>query len=229
MADPLLLVMGIGADMLYWHDDFCNALVRNGFQVARFDNRDSGQSTHLDWTGAPSRRRVRRHPDTAPYKLEDMADDAAAVLDAIGWRSAHIVGHSMGGMIAQTLGIRHPDRVRSLTCVSSTPCPDIGRAGPVTILRLLYANPATVTGTPARGPVDAGERLVRGHRVIGSPRYPLDEAWLRRVGELMYARGGFDSAARARQGAAILARGDHRPALAALNIPPRPPRRRRPR
>jgi pimeloyl-ACP methyl ester carboxylesterase len=58
MADPLLLVMGIGADMLYWHDDFCNALVRNGFQVARFDNRDSGQSTHLDWTGAPSRRQA---------------------------------------------------------------------------------------------------------------------------------------------------------------------------
>jgi pimeloyl-ACP methyl ester carboxylesterase len=74
----------------------CDALVRNGFQVARFDNRDSGQSTHLDWAGTPDRRRVCRRPDNAPYRLEDMADDAAAVLDALGWRLAHIVGHWMG-------------------------------------------------------------------------------------------------------------------------------------
>jgi pimeloyl-ACP methyl ester carboxylesterase len=125
----------------------------------------------------------------------------------------------MGAMIAQTVAIRHPRRVRSLTCISSTPSPDIGRARPVTILRLLYANPSMVTGKPPRGPADAGERLVRGHQVIGSPRYPLDEAWLRRIGELMYARGGFGPAARARQGAAILASGDRRPALAALSIP----------
>ena len=76
--------MGIGADMLYRHDDFCNPFARNGFQVARFANRDCGESTHLDWAGTPDRRRVRRHPDTAPYRLEDMADDAAAVLDALG-------------------------------------------------------------------------------------------------------------------------------------------------
>jgi pimeloyl-ACP methyl ester carboxylesterase len=218
-GDPLLLIMGIGADMLYWHDDFCTALVRNGFQVVRFDNRDSGESTHLDSAGTPDRRRVRRQPDAAPYRLEDMADDAAAVLDALDWRSAHIVGHSLGGMIAQTLAIRHPERVRSLTCISSTPSPDIGRARPLTILRLLRANPTVLTGKPPRGPVDAGERLVRGHRVIGSPDYRLDETWLRHVGALMYARGGFDTAARARQAAAILASGDRRPALAALNIP----------
>ena len=107
--------------------------------MARFDNRDSGQSTHLDWAGTPDRRRVGRDPETAPYRLEEMADDAAAVLDALGWPSAHIVGHSMGGMIAQTLAIRHPDRVRSLTCISSTPSPDIGRARPLTLLRLLRA------------------------------------------------------------------------------------------
>ena len=218
-GDPLLLIMGIGADMLYWHDDFCNTLVGQGFQLARFDNRDSGESTHLDWAGTPDRRRVRRHPDTAPYRLKDMADDAAATLDALGWRSAHIVGQSMGGMIAQTLAIRHPDRVRSLTCISSTPSPDIGRAKPITILRLLHANPAILTGRPPRGPAEAGEWLVRGHRVIGSQGYPLDETWLRHIGELMYVRRGFDPAARARQGAAILASGDRRPGLAALNIP----------
>ena len=122
-------------------------------------------------------------------------------------------------MIAQTLAIRHPDRVRSLTCISSTPSPDVGRAKPITILRLLHANAAILTGRPPRGPAEAGEWLVRGHRVIGSPGYPLDETWLRHIGELMYVRRGFDPAARARQGAAILASGDLRPGLAALNIP----------
>jgi pimeloyl-ACP methyl ester carboxylesterase len=91
-GDPLLLVVGIGADMLYWHDQFCIALTRKRFQVARFDNRDSGESTHPHGAGTPTTRRVRRHPDAAPYRLEDMADDAAAVLDALGWNSAHIVG-----------------------------------------------------------------------------------------------------------------------------------------
>jgi pimeloyl-ACP methyl ester carboxylesterase len=102
---------------------------------------------------------MRRHPETAPYRLEDMADDAVAVLDGLGWRSAHIVGHSMGGMIAQTLAIRHPDRVRSLTWISSTPSAEIGRARPITILRLLRANPTVLiratcarTGRRRRGP-----------------------------------------------------------------------------
>jgi pimeloyl-ACP methyl ester carboxylesterase len=210
--------MGIGADMLYWHDDFCAALVNRGFEVVRFDNRDSGESTHLDWAGTPNTRKVRRHPQTAPYRLEEMADDAVAVLDALAWNSAHVVGHSMGSMIAQTLAINHRDRVRSLTCISSTPSPDIGRMRPLTILRLLRANPAALTGRAPCDAAEASEWMVRGHRVIGSPGYPLDEAWLRRIGELIYARGGFDRAARARQGAAILASGDRRPALAALQI-----------
>jgi pimeloyl-ACP methyl ester carboxylesterase len=217
--DPLLLVMGIGADMLYWHDEFCTALVYRGFEVARFDNRDSGESTHLDALGAPNTRRVGQHPEIAPYRLEDMAGDAVAVVDALGWASAHIVGHSMGAMIAQTLAVAYPQRVRSLTCISSTPSPHIGRTRLRTVLRLLRANPAVVRGRPPRDAAEAGEWNVRGHRVIGSPGYPLDEAWLRDIGELMYARGGFDPAARARQGAAILASGDRRPALAALRVP----------
>ena len=153
-------------------------------KVVRFDNRDSGESTHLHWAGTPNTRQARRHPETAPYRLEDMADDAVAVLDALGWDSAHVVGHSMGSMIAQTLAINHRDRVRSLTCISSTPTPDIGRMRPLTMLRLLMANPAALTGRAPRDAAEAGEWMVRGHRVIGSPGYPLDEAWLHRIGEL---------------------------------------------
>jgi hypothetical protein len=96
---------------------------------------------------------------------------------------------------------------RSLSCISATPSPDIGRMRPLTMLRLLRANPAGLTGRAPRSAAEAGEWMVRGHRVIGSPGYPLDEVWLRRIGEIMYVRGGFDRAARARQGAAILAKG----------------------
>jgi pimeloyl-ACP methyl ester carboxylesterase len=217
--DPLLLITGLAADMHYWHDDFCAALVDNGFHVARFDNRDSGRSTHLDGSRAPSRRKARRDPGAVPYGLEDMAEDAVAVLDALGWVSAHIVGHSMGAMIAQTLAVGHPARVRSLTCVSATPAADIGRLTFMTMLRLSRAGPGVLSRKPPRGPAQAGERLVRQHRVIGSPGYPRDEAWLRHLGELMYARGGFDPAARARQAAAMLAHPDRRPDLARLRIP----------
>lgn len=87
------------------------------------------------------------------------------------------------------------------------------------MVRLLLANPDVVTGRPPRDGAEAGEWMLRGHRVIGSPGYPLDESWLRRVGALMYARGGLDNAARARQGAAVLASGDRRPALSTLRIP----------
>jgi pimeloyl-ACP methyl ester carboxylesterase len=91
---------------------------------------------------------------------------------------------------------------------------------PVTMLRLLRANPAVFIRRRPRGPAEAGEWMVRGHRVVGSPGYPRDEAWLRHIGALMFERGGFDRAARARQATAIMASGDRRPALAAVRIPP---------
>lgn len=215
-GDPLLLVAGLAADKHYWHDDFCAALVAKGFHVARFDNRDSGQSTHLDGVSAPSRRAARRNRARAPYSLEDMAEDAIAVLDALGWASAHIVGHSMGAMIAQRLAIGWPTRVQSLACISTTPFPDIGRLSVMTMLRLSWATPGVLTAKPPRGPAEAGEVLVRQHRVIGSPSYRLDEGWLRQLGELMYTRGGFDPAARARQTAAMMAGTDRRSDLANL-------------
>ncbi|MDI3314284.1 MAG: alpha/beta hydrolase [Mycobacterium sp.] len=218
-GDPLLLIAGLAADKHYWPDGFCDALVHKGFQVARFDNRDSGRSTHLDHLRAPSRRAARRDPAAAPYSLEDMAGDAIAVLDALGWDAVHLVGHSMGAMIAQRLAIGYPARVRSLTAISTTPCPDIGRLSVLTMLRLSWAVPGVLTRKPPRGPAEAGDWLVRQHRVIGSPGYPPDEYRLRRLGEQMYARGGFDPAARARQTAAMMAGTDCRPGLAHLRIP----------
>lgn len=218
-GDPLLLIAGLAADKHYWPDEFCIALVQSRFHVVRFDNRDSGRSTHLDGLGAPSRRAARRDPGKAPYSLEDMAEDAVAVLDELGWASAHIVGHSMGAMIAQTLAINDPTRVRSLTCISTTPSPDIGRLTVITMLRLWWAARGVLTRRPPRGPAEAGELAVRQHRVLGSRGYPVDERWLRCLGELMYARGGFDPAARGRQTAAMLAGADRRPDLAKLRIP----------
>src|SRR3954453_20563073 len=112
-AEPLLLIMGLGMQMIAWPDEFCADLAGRGYAVARFDNRDSGLSTHFHQLGAPPLWQLLVHPaSAAAYRVDDMADDAAAVLDALGWTSAHVVGASLGGMIAQTVAIRHPDRVR---------------------------------------------------------------------------------------------------------------------
>jgi pimeloyl-ACP methyl ester carboxylesterase len=219
-ADPLLLVMGVGAQMLYWHDEFCWSLTERGFHVVRFDNRDAGVSTRMSSAGRPNQLTMLSRPtDAAVYRLEDMADDALAVLDASRWQSAHVVGRSMGGMIAQAMAVRHPSRVRSLTSISSTPSPRIGRATLATAIRLLVGNPAVLRKRPPATAEEAGEQMVRGHRIIGSPGYPMDVAWLREVGRRMHARGGIDADGRQRQNAAILAGGDRRPALAALRLP----------
>ena len=106
--EPVLLVMGVMASMLWWPEEFCERLAAQGRYVIRYDNRDTGLST----TYAPGE---------APYSFDDMADDAGRVLDAYGFRSAHIVGMSMGGMIAQRLALRRPERVRTLTIIDSTP------------------------------------------------------------------------------------------------------------
>ena len=121
-GDPaMLLVMGLGTQMIAWHEDFCRELVDRGFFVIRYDNRDFGRSTHFD-VGAGRRRRgssLRRRIPNAAYTLDDMADDAAGLLDALDIEAAHVVGASMGGMIAQTLAARHPERVLSLTSIMS--------------------------------------------------------------------------------------------------------------
>ncbi|UWZ59890.1 alpha/beta fold hydrolase [Dactylosporangium aurantiacum] len=201
--------MGLGMQLLSWPDEFCAMLVDRGFSVVRFDNRDAGQSTHF--TGNPGLLPLLTRPAAvAPYRLTDMADDAAAVLDAVGWPTAHVAGASLGGMISQTLAIRHPGRVRTLTSIMSTPSPRIGRPRPGALAAL---------GIPPAASRDAaGERMVRVFRAIGSPRYPVEEQWLRDVGRRAYDRG-HDPAGARRQLAAIRASGDRRPGLAGVRVP----------
>jgi len=208
-GDPLLLIMGLGLSMEFWPQPFRGLLVERGFRVARFDNRDAGRSTHLSGLGAPSALSLltRRRP---AYTLADMAGDAVAVLDALGWESAHVAGISLGGMIAQTLAGRHPDRVRSLTSISSTPSPRIGRPLP-------HVLPLLLTG-PVRDRDAAADRMVRVFRVIGSPAYPIEEAEIRAAAARSYDEAHDPDGVR-RQLAAIVSAADRRPLLRRLRLP----------
>src|SRR3954451_3945908 len=118
---PLLLIMGLGAQMIVWDTEFCQQLADRGFFVIRFDNRDVGLSTHFDDAPVPDiAAAMQGDTSSASYTLSDMASDAAGLLDALGIRAAHIVGASMGGMIAQTFAIEHPDKTLSLCSIMST-------------------------------------------------------------------------------------------------------------
>ncbi|HKR50342.1 MAG TPA: alpha/beta hydrolase [Pseudonocardiaceae bacterium] len=208
---PLLLVMGLGAQMLEWHPDLCATLAAENFFVVRFDNRDVGLSTHLHDAPSPNLDAAMNGDiSSAAYRLEDMADDAIGLLDALGLDQAHVVGASMGGMIAQTMAIRHPDRVRSLTSIMSTPCLGIGAS-----------TPAVQAAFSAPSPASRAERLewtVALFKVIGSPAYPMDEAWLREVAGQSYDRN-FDPTGVIRQVLAIYASGDRTAALTRVMTP----------
>jgi pimeloyl-ACP methyl ester carboxylesterase len=144
---PLLLIMGLGAQMIAWPEAFCRQLVDRSFFVIRFDNRDVGLSTKLDAAGQPDlpammAARVRGEPVSAPYSLWDMAADAAGLLDALGIERAHIVGASMGGMIAQAFAIEYPDRTLSLTSIMATTGEDdLPQASPEAMQALLRPVP----------------------------------------------------------------------------------------
>ncbi|MGW7537946.1 alpha/beta fold hydrolase [Amycolatopsis sp. NPDC054798] len=196
---PLLLIQGGLAPMQGWPDDFCEALARKGFHVARYDNRDTGQSSRT----------------TADYTLADSAADGTAVLDALGWPGAHVVGVSLGGMIAQVMATRHADRVLSLTSLSSAP--DHLQRWNLRKVRTLVKFAAAHRKRP-RDPESAGEHLVRIYRIVGSPGHPHDEDWIRSVGRRNF-RTRTDFAAFRRQGKAMYALGDRRAELAGVRAP----------
>jgi pimeloyl-ACP methyl ester carboxylesterase len=208
---PLLLVHGLATQMLFWHEDLLTDLADRGFFVVRFDNRDIGLSTHLHDAPPPDvMAALTGDTSSASYRLEDMADDAAGLLDHLGIDKAHVLGVSMGGMIAQTIAIDHPDRVVSLTSVMSTPTPRIGAP--------TQAAAAVLLAAPATGRDEAIERAVATYQVIGSPGYPLDEPWLREVAGAAYDRS-YDPMGVGRQLLAIHASGDRTPRLRQLRVP----------
>ena len=214
-GEPLLLISGTGAQMVIWPEDFCAALADRGFQVARFDNRDTGLSTHLTGTPAPGWLKAMLRPSAAPYRLDDMAEDALAVMDALGWPAAHLAGASMGGMIAQILAVRYPSRVRTLTSIMSTPSSRVATMPTIAAIRAL----AHHAGTPVADAEQAAEAAVALKKVTGSPGYPLDEPAVRDIGRRSFERDRGAEEDDARQRAAVIASGDRRRALAALRMP----------
>jgi pimeloyl-ACP methyl ester carboxylesterase len=200
-GSPMLLVCGNFMQRIHWPDELIEALAGNGFQVARFDNRDSGRSTHL--AGRPR------------YTLRDMADDAVAVLDALGWDSAHVLGPSLGGMIGQVLAVHHAGRVRSLTSVSAAPGWGLRLSRPRlrTALRIVAAAKSGGDGRDAEI-----ERTVRLYRLMTTPAHPIDEPWLRAVTARAYDIA-HDTTAGMRQQAAARASGDRRSELARITAP----------
>ncbi|MGB8880245.1 MAG: alpha/beta hydrolase [Solirubrobacteraceae bacterium] len=209
---PVLLVMGLGTQMLGWPDGFCTALAARGLHVIRFDNRDIGLSSHLADAPAPNLRAVMLgNASSAPYRLSDMAADVVGLLDALQLDSAHVAGASMGGMIAQTLAIEHPRRVRSLTSImSSTGDPSVGQPTQPALAALL--------SPPAATREEAIERTVSILRVTGSPGFDLDEAELRWRTGLAFDRA-HDPVGVGRQLAAIAASGDRTRALRSVSVP----------
>jgi pimeloyl-ACP methyl ester carboxylesterase len=211
-SPPVLLIMGLGTQMLGWPDGFCSALVARGVQVIRLDNRDIGLSSHLSSAPTPDVQAVMMgDASSASYRLSDMAGDVIGLLDALGLDTAHIVGASMGGMIAQSVAIEQPRRVRSLTSImSTTGDPSVGRPTERALAALL--------SPPAGTREDAIERTVSIVRVIGSPGFELDEAELRSRTGLAFDRS-HDPVGVARQLAAIGASGDRTEAIRSISIP----------
>jgi pimeloyl-ACP methyl ester carboxylesterase len=211
-GEPLLLIMGLAMQMLAWDEQFCAMLGERGFRVVRFDNRDIGCSTKIDSAGVPSRMDMllgRRA--TAPYLLTDMAADTTGLMDHLGIESAHLVGASMGGMIAQTVAIEHPQRVRSLvSMMSSTGNRWLGFPA--------WKAFGTLFARPGVGREAAIESTVRTFKIIGSPAYPIDEARFREMAAASYDRS-HSRAGVARQLHAITASGDRTVQLERLRLP----------
>jgi len=214
-AEPLLLVMGLGGPMTWWNPDLCAMLADRGFLVIRYDNRDVGRSTHVRSPTTLRKRTVvraflgdRRH---AAYTLDDMTADAFGLLDHLGFERAHVVGVSMGGMIAQTMAITQPHRVRTLVSISSsTGSRKVGWQDPRLVPLLL---------TPvARTKDDYVRRAVPSWRRIGSRVYPTpDDDVAHRAAETWDR--GYDPAGGARQTLAVLAQPDRAARLAELRMP----------
>ena len=215
-SPPLLLIMGLGGQMINWHEEFCAQLAAEGYWVIRFDNRDVGLSTKFDGAGVPdldtlTHALVRGQAVDLPYTLRDMANDAVGLLDALGIKSAHILGTSMGGRIAQLIALHNPNRVRTLIPIMS-PMGEPGYPPPSPEALAILHEPA---------PQDRDgyiEYSVRAARALSGPAFPIEEGLVRERAGKAFDRcvnpGGV-----ARQLAALMAAGGVKKDLGSLNIP----------
>jgi pimeloyl-ACP methyl ester carboxylesterase len=211
-GDPTaLLIMGLATQMIAWPDEMCEQLAARGFFVVRFDNRDAGRSTHVKGRPPTVRELLMRSKKPARYRLSDMADDAAGLLHELDLAPAHVIGASMGGMIAQTLAARHPDLVLSLTSImSNTGSLVTGRPG-FSVYPLFLER-------PQEGREAAIERTMKVFKLIGSRGLPRDDDLIRDMAERSYDRD-HDRASVGRQLAAIIASGNRRKEIRRITAP----------
>ena len=211
-SDPtVLLVMGLATQMHAWDERFCAMLVERGFHVVRFDNRDVGRSSRVEARPPSIKQLVLRDRSAAAYTLSDMAADAVGLLDHLDVRRAHVVGASMGGMIAQTIAIEHPDRVLSLVSIMSN------EGGRLKGQPQLTAYPVLLRRAP--GDRDAYvDHAVEVMKAIGSPGFPFDEAAIRERAGLSFDRG-ISAAGAGRQLMAVAASPNRTPQLRRLRVP----------
>lgn len=210
-APPLLLIMGLGMQMIGWPDDFCHQLAGRGFHVVRFDNRDAGRSTHIDGRPPSPGQLVRRRIRPVLYTLSDMAEDAHGLLHELGLEPAHVVGASMGGMIAQMLAAEHPASVRSLVSIMSNTGSRWSGQPSLAIYRyFLSAAPSDREGYI--------ERTVKVFTAIGSRGLPQDTERHRDIAGRSWDRG-VDPAASGRQLGAIIASGTRTRQLRSIAAP----------
>jgi pimeloyl-ACP methyl ester carboxylesterase len=215
-AEPMLLIMGLGAQMIHWDDDFCRQLAARGFRVIRFDNRDIGKSSKL--SGGKRLTAVEllklkflKIPVAAPYKLSDMAQDVIGLMDTLRIKSAHLVGASMGGMIAQEIAITFPERVRSLTSIMST-------TGNPKIPPPTREASAILMAPPPATKEEYFVRFAQTWKVLRVGSFPEDEALDRSRAERTFARG-LNPAGVGRQLRAILASGSRKERLRLVKAP----------
>lgn len=209
---PIVLIAGLGQQLHSWPEEFATTLAGRGYRVIRFDNRDAGRSTHADFPPPNPLAAVRGGNHKRQYHLGDMARDTVGLLDALGYRDAHLVGVSMGGMIAQTVAAHHPGRVRTLTSImANTGAPKIGRPALSTRWRM-------ATAKPPRSRAEAADGAVRTFRHIGSHGFPFDEAWVRERAGISWDRDPTSSGV-TRQLAGIFASGDRTAELRQIDVP----------
>lgn len=213
---PIMLVMGLGMQLTAWDELFCEQLAMNGFWVVRFDNRDIGLSTKLHTAGRPGLWQLMsaglfHRPMSAPYRLKDMAADTVGLMDALEIRAAHIVGISMGGMIAQEMAINHPERLLTMTSImSTTGDPHLPKAALKMRLRLLKRSPNEQRAYE--------DHIVNLFKLLNGSYYPFDEDRYRRQAATNFKRSYYPVGI-SRQLAAVISSGSRKEKLGTVDTP----------